>query len=163
MAGRADRLVVLEPGVCGGRDALLVPTAQLHHGACHCATGDFTGRGVWGHWRGGRGKIHRNMSKNLEKKPPPERFSHFSFLLFVPRTLRVTLVSPRLTESKGALISQRYSPASSWVTLCSVTVAPSMVARPSKGPERKDGKLLRTYSFNTIEAIFFYPQQIVLL
>lgn len=66
------------------------------------------------------------------------------FLLFfssqsvVPRTLSVTLVSPRLTESLGALISQRYSPASSWVTFFSVTVAPSMVARPSKGPERKN-------------------------
>lgn len=48
---RAHWLVVLVPGVCSRRDALLVPTAQLHHWACHCWTGDFTGRGVWGHWR----------------------------------------------------------------------------------------------------------------
>lgn len=30
VVGVAYRLVVLEPGVSGGRDALLVPTAQLH-------------------------------------------------------------------------------------------------------------------------------------
>ena len=53
----------------------------------------------------------------------------------VPSTFRVTLVSPKLTLSNGALISQRYSPASSWVTLFKVTVAPSMVARPSKEPK----------------------------
>lgn len=62
----------------------------------------------------------------------------------VPRTLRVTLVSPKVTVSNGALISQRYSPASSWVTLLKVTVAPSMLARPSKEPEghvRRSGGL----------------------
>lgn len=61
----------------------------------------------------------------------------------VPSTVRVTLVSPKLTLSNGALISQRYSPASSWVTLFKVTVAPSMVARPSKEPKgrgRRAGK-----------------------
>lgn len=62
----------------------------------------------------------------------------------LPRTLRVTLVSPKVTVSNGALISQRYSPASSWVTLLKVTVAPSMLARPSKEPEghvRRSGGL----------------------
>lgn len=56
----------------------------------------------------------------------------------------MTLVSPKVTVSNGALISQRYSPASSWVTLFKVTVAPSMVARPSKEPEghvRRSGGL----------------------
>lgn len=93
---------------------------------------------------GGRDKVRikETLAKPQKKSKPIFKETFFFFIIDslsdVPRTLSVTLVSPRLTESRGALISQRYSPVSSWVTLCSVTVAPSIVARPSNVPERKD-------------------------
>lgn len=49
----------------------------------------------------------------------------------IPRTLRVTEASPRLTWSWLAVTSQRYSPESFWVTACMVSVAPSILARPA--------------------------------
>lgn len=50
MTGLADWLVVLEPGVRGGRDALLVPTVQLYRRARHGRGGDFACGGLRGHW-----------------------------------------------------------------------------------------------------------------
>lgn len=73
----------------------------------------------------------------------------------VPRTLRVTLVSPRVTVSNGALISQRYSPASSWVTFLKVTVAPSMLARPSKEPEGRGGRSGTERAFHSFSEFYF--------
>lgn len=93
--------------------------------------------GVCGGTRGQRnGGIKRKKKKKKQVRFIFRCFySYQSSAALVPRTLRVTLVSPKVTVSNGALISQRYSPASSWVTLFKVTVAPSMVARPSKEPE----------------------------
>lgn len=48
-AGGGQRLVVFIPGVGGWGDALLVPTAQLHHRARQGRAGDLTGWGVGGH------------------------------------------------------------------------------------------------------------------
>lgn len=137
VAGRADWPAVLEPGVGSRWDALLVPTEQLHHRARHGRSGDFAGRCVWRHWATRWAKHEPKLSRRYIQE-------HF-LVQTLPRTLRVTLVSPRLTASRWALISQRYSPASSWVTLCSVTVAPSMVARPSKEPE---GNIRRSWEGN---------------
>lgn len=49
VAGRADGLAVLEPGVGGGGDALVVVALESDHGAGHCGAGDLAGRGVGGH------------------------------------------------------------------------------------------------------------------
>lgn len=49
LAGRPYLLVVLEPQVGGRRDALMVPTAQLHQGARHGRTGDLAGGLMGGH------------------------------------------------------------------------------------------------------------------
>lgn len=52
----------------------------------------------------------------------------------IPRTLRETVASPRLTWSSLAVTSQRYSPESFWVTEWMVSVAPSIAARLAYEP-----------------------------
>lgn len=95
------------------------------------------------------------VSQNFSFLPPnPSGFIRPA----LPKTLSVTLVSPRVTGSREALISHRYSPASSWVTLCSVTVAPLMVALPSKGPGRKGKRLIKALQQKQLTGIFLFDR-----
>ncbi len=119
----------------------MVPTAQLHQRARQSRAGHVTWWCVRRHWNHTEHVRHQQNTQSARQQDRRE----------LPSTVSVTLVSPSVTLSCGALTSQRYLPASVWVTLCNRTVAPLISARPWNDPEQhrreRHAHLSMTFSF----------------